>query len=345
MASDHAVRQRITGAVKSALFRGGLIALSRRLGAPGRHLPVVRYHSVSEAPDYCPHSISIPAALFEREIRYLASRYRVITLEEGVRCLLEGRPFPERGVVITFDDGYKDNVTAALPVLRRHGASAMFYVATGPVLRRERFWVGWLHRAVFGADDARPIAEAFGMDPDAARDVDRQALVDAISRRINTGALEVRHRALSRVEAALGGAHRAPDGADFMMNEQDLRTLVDAGMEIGAHTVSHPVLTGLPDDEALAELRESRTMLEAALGRPIEHLAYPNGVCERNFDRNTVRLAREAGFTSAATSERGSVGRDDDPLALPRHGVNHMLGMGAFAFKIEEHRFGPLLLR
>lgn len=342
------IRQRVTGAAKTVLHRSGAIALARRASPAGSHLPVIRYHSVSEGADYCPPSISVPPWLFERQIAYLVHHYEVITVERAVSCLRDGRPFPARAAAITFDDGYRDNVMRALPILQRHGASAMFYVASGPAVARERFWVGWLQRAVLSASDPRAIAEAFGLTPRTVRGRNvgnRQALIDDISVRINRVGLDERAAMLARVEDAIGLRGRLPDGCDFMMDARDLRTLRGAGMEIGSHTVSHPVLTGLSMQEARFELERSREMLEGVLDSPVSHLAYPNGPQEPgNFDSQTMALARAAGYRSAATSERGSVARGSDPMALPRHGVNYLLGISEFAFKIEEHRFAALLM-
>ncbi|MEQ8659908.1 MAG: polysaccharide deacetylase family protein [Gammaproteobacteria bacterium] len=340
-------RQQLTALAKQLLYRSGLIALARRCGAQHAYLPVVRYHAVHDAPDYCPPSIAVAAAQFDREIAYLAAHYTIITVEQAVSCLRDGRPFPRRAVAITFDDGYRDNLTVALPILARHGASAMFYVTAGPVIERTRFWVGWLQRAVFGAARPRAIADAFALDLAALggdRVPHRQALVDAISAHINRGGATAREAALARVEQALG-AGAVPDGVDFMLDADDLRALAAAGMEIGSHTVNHAMLTGLDDAEAQRELSRSRALLEGALDAPVTHLAYPNGPGDPvNFDARVAALAAAAGYRSAVTSRRGAFTRDADPYALPRHAANHAYGTAEFAFKLEEQRFSALLL-
>jgi peptidoglycan/xylan/chitin deacetylase (PgdA/CDA1 family) len=345
-ATIRAMNRRVTSAVKSLIYSAGLVGLARRMGAQGSSMPLIRYHSVSRSPDYCPRSISVSPELFDREIAYLAAHYNVIRHEEVVACLEEGRAFPERAVSISFDDGYRDNVMAALPILNRHGVSAMFYVAAGPVVERQRFWVGWLQRAVFATPEPQAMARAFDIPLAAihrAGAIDRQSLVDIISRLINSGSLSVREDVLRRVEGCLAPDTAIPDGVDFMMDVDDLRALAEAGMGIGSHTITHAVLTGLPEDEALHELAASRAMLEAALGQPVQHLAYPNGPGDTNFDAITMRLAAQAGYRSAVTSVRGAATLDAELRALPRQGINYKLDFAAFAFKVEEHRFSALL--
>lgn len=336
-------RQRVTRIAKALMFRTGVVRLAREVGAPGRYLPVVRYHAVARAPDYCPPGIAVTPEQFERDVAFLVRHYEVLRIDDAVGLMEAGRPFPRGGVAITFDDGYLDNVTEALPILSRHGASAMFYVTAGPTVLAERFWVGWLERAVFAAPDPDAFAAALSLAPGR----DRQALNDDLAERINAGGIEARTTWLARVEEALAAQGVAsPDGRAFMLGPDDLRTLAAAGMEIGSHTVSHAVLTGLASDgDVLDELTRSRALIAETIGQPVEHLAYPNGPRDPgNFDARIARLAAEAGYRSAVTSERGAFEAGANRYGLPRHAVFPGMSLGEFAFKMAEHRFGALTL-
>jgi len=342
------IRQRLTGVAKAALFFGGAVRIAR---VTGHHnsMPVLCYHSVSRDADYCPPTIAVPPKLFDRQIAYLSRHYRVIRIEEVVQCLAGGTPFPARAAAITFDDGYADNRNAALPLLRKHGVSAMFYVTAGPVIERRRFWVGWLQRAIGNARDPGAIADAMSVprhEIEASRGIDRQGLIDTISQRINGGSREAREETLARLQHSLERDGPSPDGVDFMMNQNDLRALLASGMEIGSHTVSHTVLTGLDDSEAADELGTAREMLEQAISVPVTNLAYPNGPRQlSNFDDRIVDLARSSGYASAVTSVRGTLDEGADPLRIIRQGINYRIGLSAFAFKLEERRFRKLLLK
>ena len=259
------LRQRLTGFAKSLLFYGGAVRIARMRGPADTSMPVICYHSVSAGADYCPPSITVPPRMFNRQIAYLARHYRVIRIDQVVDCLRTGTPFPSRAAAITFDDGYRDNRSAALPILSTHGVSAMFYVTAGPVIERSRFWVGWLQRAVAGTRVPDAIAKAAGVELTAIASggsIDRQGLIDTISHRINNGSRAAREELLARIEHALQQAGESPDAGDFMMGVDDLEALAAAGMEIGSHTVSHTVLTGLDRSEADDELETSRAMLE-----------------------------------------------------------------------------------
>ena len=115
-------------------------------------------------------------------------------------------------------------------------------------------------------------------------------------------------------------------------------------MTIGSHTATHPILTSLDETAALAELKDSKAELEAITNCPVSHLAYPNGPGVVNWSNVVANLARSAGYRSACTSIRGMARADTDPFLLPRQNVNDDMRPGAFAFKLEEHRFPWLLV-
>lgn len=103
-----------------------------------------------------------------------------------------------------------------------------------------------------------------------------------------------------------------------MMTEDEVRSLRRAGMQIGAHTVSHPILATLDAGEKRREIVESKQVLETILGEPVDLFAYPNGKPGEDYDAESVRIVREAGFTAALTTARGAAHRQTDPFQIPR---------------------------
>lgn len=123
-----------------------------------------------------------------------------------------------------------------------------------------------------------------------------------------------------RARAAREIARRAgvEDASDLMMTADEVRRLRAAGMEIGGHTWSHPILNSVGDEEAYSEIVRGKTELEAILRENISVFAYPNGNPERDFSPKHVAMIREAGFAAAVTTERGVGKSDSDPLLIPR---------------------------
>jgi peptidoglycan/xylan/chitin deacetylase (PgdA/CDA1 family) len=256
------------------------------------------------------------AARFDRICGWLARWFRILPLDEGVQALCAGR-LPARAAAITFDDGYADNHDQALPILRRHGLTATFFIASG-FLDGGRMWNDTLtevvRRAPAGGLDLRSLGLA-GIDVLPTRDWDDKRmsvrrLIDAVKYLPPTP----RQAVVDDIAARIG--EPLPD--DLMLKSEQVVAMRRAGARIGAHTRWHPILASLPDDEALAELRGGRLDLESLLGEPVRTLAYPNGKPDVDYAGRSVRLAREAGFDIAVTTAWGSAGVDVDPLQVPR---------------------------
>src|SRR5262249_7277637 len=105
---------------------------------------------------------------------------------------------------------------------------------------------------------------------------------------------------------------------DLMMTDAQVQTLHGAGIKIGAHTMTHPILTRVDAQTALREMTDSRRRLEEITGAPVRSFAYPNGRPHQDYDRSHVRHAREAGFDLALTTAWGAATIDSDMLQIPR---------------------------
>ena len=103
-----------------------------------------------------------------------------------------------------------------------------------------------------------------------------------------------------------------------MMTPSQLRLLSEKGVAIGAHTVNHPILKGLPEDEQRQEMQRSKAELEAWTGKEVRHFAYPNGITGRDLDADTTRYVEEAGFSTAVVTNKGTSSKDTSPFLLRR---------------------------
>ncbi|MCP5286917.1 MAG: polysaccharide deacetylase family protein [Burkholderiaceae bacterium] len=260
---------------------------------------------------------AIDAELFDHICGWMKVWFNVLPLDEAVRRLRDGR-LPARAAAITFDDGYADNHDVALPILRRHGLTATFFVATGYLSGGRMF------------NDS--VTETLRRAPGPSLDLSRTVLGDLGHHRLDSaearrGAIEsvlrtVRHFPVDERDAFCAelqqrtGVSRLP--TDLMMEPGQVRRLHQAGMQIGAHTVHHPMLAGLDDEAARAELVDSRAELEAMVGAPVTLFAYPNGRPDQDYSARTAALVKAAGFEAAVTTAWGAAHRDSDPYQLPR---------------------------
>ncbi|MGO4677081.1 polysaccharide deacetylase family protein [Bosea sp. 2YAB26] len=251
-----------------------------------------------------------------------AQGYDIVSLDEAVARLQS--PLSQRFfVALTFDDGYRDNLDHAWPVLAKHGVPWTLFVTTGFAERTARLW--WLEM-----EEAIRALPRFTLDlPDggfSARtesDREKQLTFETLYWRLRKGPEAILLSMISDLARQAG-----IDSAALVEREclpwETLRSLAGApGVTIGAHTLSHPMLAKHPEDFARAEIVESKARLEQELGLPMRHFAYPVGD-PGSAGKREFALARAAGFTSAVTTRPGHLfDRHERHLhALPRVSLN-----------------------
>ncbi len=285
-----------------------------RLRAGENRLLVLIYHRVLPQPDpMYPYDPDV--ASFRRHMRALAEDFNVIRLAEAVRRLERG-DLPARAVAITFDDGFADNVTQALPVLRELGLAATFFVASA-YLRGGCMFNDCLIEACrrVPAGTWATGTREFG-DVVVGEASSRPALAYAMIAQLKH--VDPARRAectLQLMESA-----RAVPPADIMMTAVQLRELPAAGMDVGGHTRSHPILLGLPDADAEVEIGGGKADLEDVIRDRIELFAYPNGLPGSDYGPRDVALVRRLGFRAAVSTAWGFADRHSDLLQLGRVG-------------------------
>lgn len=287
-------------------------------GARAR-LSVLIFHRVVPQPDPL-FPDEVDAARFDELLGWLKSWFNVLPLDSAIRQLRDGS-LPARAAALSFDDGYADNHDVALPLLQRHGLPCSFFVATG-FLDGGRMWNDTLIESMrlsrLPALDLRGLQDACGAD------LGVQALGDMASRRAALGPLIERVKYLApepRLACVNAIAERAevspPD--DLMMSGAQVRALRTAGMQIGAHTVSHPILAALPEQAAADEIERSRSALQALLGERIGLFAYPNGKPGTDYLQDVhPAVVRELGFDAAVSTRWAAARRTDDVFQIPR---------------------------
>ncbi len=287
-------------------------------------LLILSYHRVLPDPDPL-RPAQTHLRSFEAQLAALQRGFNVLPLTVAVEQMREGR-LPPRAVAITFDDGYKDNVTIAMPALRRRGLSATFFIATGYL--NGLMWNDTIIESVRAASGDTLDLGGLGMGTLPIGSVtDKRRTIAAIIEQLKYREPDDRLQATARVRAI---ACEALD-LSLMMSPEDLCTLLNAGMELGAHTVTHPILSNVSVEDARREILESMHALESITGTPVTSFAYPNGRPDQDYGREHVRLLSEAGIQFAVSTAPGLADQRSDPLQLPRlaawgdNGIRFML--------------------
>jgi peptidoglycan/xylan/chitin deacetylase (PgdA/CDA1 family) len=297
-----------------ALIRSALSLLSPG-GAQGR-LSILIFHRVNAVRDALAPG-EVTTAEFDALCGWLRQWCEVLPLQLAVAALREGR-LPRRAVAITFDDGYRDNHDQALPVLRHHGLHATFFVASG-FLDGGRMWNDTVIEAV-----RRASTDVLDLTGTAAAALGRLRLSGDADRRQAVRAILDHAKYLQPQDrehcvAAVADRAQGPLPNDLMMSSAQVRALHDAGMAIGAHTVTHPILKGLSADQVRTEIDDNRRALAQITGVPAALFAYPNGRPGLDYDEATMDVVSDLGFQAAVSTAWRAARTGDDLLQLPRY--------------------------
>jgi glycosyltransferase involved in cell wall biosynthesis/peptidoglycan/xylan/chitin deacetylase (PgdA/CDA1 family) len=238
--------------------------------------------------------LSVSPENFAAHLRILSRRYECVRVPELAALL--GRGTDLRGIVgVTFDDGYRDNFTTALPLLKEWGVPATFFITGGGAPDESTFWWDRFEAAV----------QSVKMDEQEVQELHERLMTMAPGER---GVLLDQLRAPAAVLPS-------------RLTREELRAMaVEALVEIGSHTLSHRALSSLSADEQRTEIHQNVRMLAQATGRPITSFAYPFG---HFFSEQTVEIVREAGIVAACTVEDAAVTSMSDPFRLPRMQVGN----------------------
>lgn len=281
-------------------------------GARGR-LTIVMYHRVMDKID--PLSPYTPTAeVFDCHMQTLANGFKVLPLSEAIERLRNGS-LPRRAACITFDDGYRDNYTVAAPVLRRYGLPATIFVCSG-FLDGGRMWndsvVEAIRLATGPSIDARAIGLGFHAIGD---DLDRATTIAKLLDQLKYLPFTARSEKVNELCALVGAALPT----DLMLSTDEVRAVRCANIEIGGHTVNHPILTQIDDHQARSEIVDNKAHLEDIVREKITLFAYPNGRPNQDYLVRHAMMAREAGFIAAVSTASGAAKNDSDLFQLPRY--------------------------
>jgi peptidoglycan/xylan/chitin deacetylase (PgdA/CDA1 family) len=308
---------------------------------------ILLYHRIRPAPCFDPYVLGVTPEHFAEHLEVLQRLGLPMHLRQVLRGLRDGN-LPRRAIVVTFDDGYADNLHHAKPLLERYGIPATVFVTTGYTGQAAEFWWDDLERLVLQPGELPEILELeingssyrwelgkaasyreidykLNQDWDYGKDTEpspRHRLFRSLYRTLNTLPDTYRRKVLAairewaKIDPVARPTHRA-------LTTDEVVTLARGGLiEVGAHTVTHPVLGSLPAAVQQDEIEGSKARLEEILGTTVASFAYPYGSRARSdYTEETVAIVRGAGFACACSNLAKAVRQDADPFQLSRAGV------------------------
>jgi len=297
-----------------------LAPLTRGRGA------ILMLHSVSPepSPEFDPNGgLRVSPDYLERAIRLVKSEgYDVISLDD-VPARLQGPAAAKPFVAFTLDDGYRDNLTHALPVFQRHQAPFCIYIPTGFARGRADLWWYGLEGAIAAGKPLTAAMNSVNRTFDCRTLCAKEQAWHEIYWWLR-GSDEDKARGAVKALCVQAGFDDGPLAREKLMSLGEIRQIAaDPLCTIGAHTVNHYALAKLDADRCRAEIVRSKSGLEELLGRPVRHFSYPYG-SSSDAGAREFALAQEAGFATAVTTRKGLLfGKHVDHLtALPRLSLN-----------------------
>ena len=324
------------------LLRRATNRLKGRLTARGL---VLMYHRIAE-PGLDPWGLSVSPSHFAEQLEVIKKYFQPLSMKELLTQLQRGK-IPNRCVVVTFDDGYLDNLQNARPLLEKYGIPATVFLVSGAIGEGRSFWwdeLEWLLLQPGTLPDVLELningrlyewqlgeARSYRNEdrhndrqrrPWVAPPGTRLAFFYLVWQRLLELSWSERLEALDaiRLWARLSGNRPREDRA---LTGEEAQALGSGSLiELGAHTVTHAALKRLPGARQVEEIRGSKSQLEEILGRPVTSFSYPHG----EYSVETVDLVRRAGFLGASTTSLTCVRPDADPFQLPRFQVDDWSG-------------------
>jgi len=272
---------------------------------------ILGYHRVASVENDV-YGICVSPDHFAEQMEVLKRHYRPISLAEMVKGLISGA-LPHKTVAVTFDDGYRDNLYNAKPILARFEIPATVFVTPGSL--GNEFWWDQLESVIFAPPHiASSITLPLGDTLFTWAGTDRRDFLKRLYQRLLPESMETRYQVIEAVRALSN--HPSYERPEYRaLHASEINDLASDGLvDIGAHTITHPVLPLLPAVQQRAEIEQSKNHLQQILGKPVTGFAYPNG----HFDAATKAIVAETGFQYACSSQRDVVWRMGDRYQLPR---------------------------
>jgi peptidoglycan/xylan/chitin deacetylase (PgdA/CDA1 family) len=320
-------------AIRSGAIRAGLETLyytgAHRLARPlvGGLGTILTFHRVRppRAGGFQPnrHLEISPGFLAEIVQTLRANAIDIVSMDEAYRRI-GAADAGRRFAVLTFDDGYRDNLTYAWPILKSHGVPFTIYVTSAFADGDGMLWWMALEAAIAATERVTTTIDGENRVFDCTTDGAKTAAWEVLYRRFRDETDEWRMREAVREIATGSGIDAAAQCREACMGWDELATLAASELvTIGGHTMRHPILTRLSTEEARAEIEGGARRIETQLGVRPRHFAYPVGNPSAAGPRE-FNLVAAAGFTTAVTTQPGVLfaGHAQTPTALPRLSVN-----------------------
>jgi len=273
----------------------------------------------------------VTVSQFEEQLRFMLKHYRPLKVND----FCDPKADISGGFLVTFDDGFRNNLRYAAPVLKKLGLEGCFFISTGLIGTRNFLWTELVTRLLH---NTRISEVTLPMDQDTTFSLrskeEREAASEKIRKYMKVQPIGRVREILQAMQEQLSDVPLTVESADeerylFMTWDEVRELATEAGQAVGAHTHTHPMLSSLTPEESLFELKKSKELLEENLDRPILAMSYPNGQRE-NYSDVQLKQLKELGYACAFTQIPLFNGDDRKPFELRRVNISRKMTLPVF---------------
>jgi glycosyltransferase involved in cell wall biosynthesis/peptidoglycan/xylan/chitin deacetylase (PgdA/CDA1 family) len=309
------------------LFYSSITSLINSSNGNNRAIKILAYHRVNND-KFNPLGMSINVANFEKHMRLISRDYNPVSLENAIELLTNKQKIPKNCIVVTFDDGYKDNYIHAFPIIKKYNIPATIFLSVEAINKQNLLWYDAIVNAFQVTTKDSVNLQDLGLGKyDLSLAADKITAINAavsFGKYIRTNYREVFIKELlMKLDAKL----KTNDKFSFMLDWGDIKLMQKNGISFGSHGMTHSILTTLSNEEVEYEIRESKEIMQKEIGTEINLFSYPNGG-ERDFNSNIERVLRENNYLSACSLIKGTNKNNTPLFSLRRYCVNSGLISG-----------------
>jgi peptidoglycan/xylan/chitin deacetylase (PgdA/CDA1 family) len=331
-------RKMVKQILANLIFYSGLLNLYlylRRRLSSRPDFTILMYHQVLDVKhngeNYLPSGMVTLENTFDKQMKYLREHSNVITLDKLIACLKDKEHLPPGSVVITFDDGWRDNYVFALPILKKYDLPAAVFLSTDYIGTSRMLWfqvVNFIIQAqALTSQKMIEILNRFGQISlkEKRAIVESLAYPDAFIDKLKKIGPQIQENIIVEMMSGSDIQMSQINKRRMMLNWDEVREMGENRISFGSHAQSHRILTHLDLGEAKKELTESKRTIEEKTKRPVSFFAYPNG----DYTSRIKELVKETGYLCACTVEGTGKKQDAmDLFALPRMGIHEGMSIG-----------------
>ncbi len=291
-----------------------------------KSIVVLAYHRICEFSNlFYDYNISATPGEFRNQMEYIKANYNVISSEKLISCYSGRCRIPDNSIMITFDDGFKDTIHNAYPILMDMQLPAVLFVATDFIDYEYIPWEDEISYLINNTDINKLTKEIKDINEVIKKKMSKNEIIFMVCKWLRGASGKDKKEIRNKLYSCAGlteesVSQRIIDAGKNMMNKNDLKQWVSAGLEVGAHTCSHPQLSSTNESVVELELIFSKYRLENIISKNVQIFAYPYGM-EGYYNDDNIRLVRKTGYDCAFSMNGGLNTLETNRYDLRRVGV------------------------